>query len=77
MNFKKLVEQMHYWRCFLAFDSHELPENIKEITVYRNYELKTLIDHYGKIKQGTFKGFTVTRNPAIDSEKTRVEWQEF
>ena len=74
---QKAFEQMHFWKCFLVCDPCGLPENINEITNYGNEELESLIDHYGNIKQDTFKGNTITQDPDIDSEKTCVEWQGF
>ena len=68
---------MHFWKCFSAFDPRGLPENIGEITGYRNGELEILIIHYGKTKEDTFKGIANTQNPDIDEDKTRVEWQGF
>ena len=74
---QKAFEQMHFWKCFSVFDPRGLPENINEITNYGNEELESLIDHYGNIKQDTFKGNTITQDPDIDAEKTCVEWQGF
>ena len=74
---QKAFEQMHFWKCFSVFDPRGLPENINEITNYGNEELESLIDHYGNIKQDTFKGNTITQDPDIDAEKTYVEWQGF
>ena len=61
---------MHFWKCFSAFDPRGLPENIGEITGYRNGELEILIIHYGKTKEDTFKGITNTQNPT--SMKTKL-----
>ena len=74
---QKGFEQMHFWKCFSVFDPRGLLENINKITNYGNEELESLIDHYGNIKQGTFKGNTITQDPHIDAEKTCVEWQGF
>ena len=68
---------MHFWKCFSVFDPRRLPENINEITNYGNEEPESLIDHYGNIRQDTFKGNTITQDPDIDVEKTSVEWQGF
>ena len=66
---------MHFWKCFSVIDPRGLPENINEITNYENEELESLIDHYGNIKQDTFKGNKITQDQDIDAEKTCVEWQ--
>ena len=68
---------MHFRKCFSVFDPRRLPENINEITNYGNEEPESLIDHYGNIRQDTFKGNTITQDPDIDVEKTSVEWQGF
>ena len=48
----KAFEQMHFWKCFSAFDPRGLPEN-SEIAGYGNGELQILIIHYGKTKEDT------------------------
>ena len=46
----KAFEQMHYWKCFPAFDPQGLPEN-SAIAGYGNGKLEILITHYSKMKE--------------------------
>ena len=46
----KAFEQMHYWKCFPAYDPQGLPEN-SEIPGNGNGKLEILITHYSKMKE--------------------------
>ena len=73
----KAFEQMHFWKCFLAFDPRGLADNISKIAGCRNGKLEILVIHYRRTKEDTFMGITNTQNPDVDEDKTRFEQQGF
>ena len=69
--------QLKVWSVLDIFDHRKLLQSVTEISSYGNWEIKALIDHYGKEKASTYKSVTINHVGDIDGVAAIEEWPGF
>ena len=69
--------QIKVWSALDIFDRRKLLQSVTEISSYGNWEIKALIDHYGKEKASTYKSVTTNYVGDIDGVAAIEEWPGF